>query len=143
VAHRSGGFQAGAFWEDSPTEVLPKIHLQPVVQGWIYTTDADGVETMLDERHPVIISGKPAEAILEITRKLNDQCPLVSGISMLHIDDETADRPEVLIRKGQPYVIAQGRLLTREGRSCVEIKHISFLGLPFGVLEVLRGVNGG
>jgi hypothetical protein len=115
----------------------------PVIQGWIYTTDEEGLESVLDERHPVIISGKPAEAILDITRKLNDQYPLVAGISMVHMPDERIDQPEILIRKGRPYVIAQGRLLTHEGRSCVDIKHISFLGLPFGALEALRGVNAG
>jgi hypothetical protein len=110
----------------------------PVIQGWIYTTDEEGLERVLDERHPVIITGKPAEAILDITRKLNDQYPLVAGINLVHFPQEQDDLPEILIRQGRPYVIAQGRLLTHEGRSCVDIKHISFLGLPFGVLEALR-----
>jgi hypothetical protein len=114
-------------------------HMQvPVIHGWIHTTDENGVETILDERHPIIISGRPAEAVLNITRKLNDQYPLVMGINLVHLPDERNDQPEILIRQGQPYVIAQGRLLTHEGRSCVDIKHISFLGLPFGALEVLQ-----
>jgi len=115
----------------------------PILNGWIYTTDEEGVETILDERHPVIISGRPAEAILEITRKLNDQYPLMAGINLVHIPDERIDQPEILIRQGRPYVIAQGRLLTHEGRSCVDVKHISFLGLPFGALEILREVHAG
>jgi hypothetical protein len=115
----------------------------PVIQGWIYTTDEEGVEHVLDERHPVIISGRPAEAILDITRKLNEQYPLAAGINLVHLPEEQDEPPEVLIRQGRPYVIAQGRLLTHEGRSCVDIKHISFLGLPFGALEALRGVNAG
>ena len=47
----------------------------PVLNGWIFTTDQAGLEDRFDERHPVLISGKPAEAILEITRKLNDKLP--------------------------------------------------------------------
>lgn len=115
----------------------------PVIRGWIYTTDEQGMEQLLDEKHPVIISGKPAEAILEITRRLNDEYPCVAGINLVHLPEEGQGQPEILVRQGRPYVIAQGRLLTREGRSCVEIKHISFLGLPFGALEALRGVNAG
>jgi hypothetical protein len=34
-------------------------------------------------------------------------------------------------------VIAQGKLLTHDGRSFVDIKHISILGLPWGVLDTL------
>jgi hypothetical protein len=110
----------------------------PVIQGWIYTTDQEGLEQVLDEKHPVIISGRPAEAILDITRKLNEHYPLVAGINLVNMPNEGTDQAEILIRQGRPYVIAQGRLLTHEGRSCVHIKHISFLGLPFGALEALR-----
>jgi hypothetical protein len=67
---------------------------------------------VLDERHPAIISGKPTEAILDITRKLNDRYQLVAGNSMAHLPDERIDQPEILIWKGRPYVIDQGRLLT-------------------------------
>jgi hypothetical protein len=109
----------------------------PVIDGWIYTTDEVGVEKILDERHPVRISDRPAEAILEITRKLNDQYPLVMGINLVHLPDECNDQSEILIRQGRPYVIAQGRLLTHKGQLCVDIQHISFLGLPFRALEVL------
>jgi hypothetical protein len=123
---------------------LTMTHQQvPVIQGWIYTTDEEGVEHVLDERHPVIISGRPAEAILDITRRLSDEYSLVAGINLVHLPDEGIDQAEILIRQGRPYVIAQGRLLTHEGRSCVDIKHISFLGLPFGALEALRGVKAG
>jgi hypothetical protein len=39
----------------------------------IHLTDQEGLEQVLDERHPVIISGRPAEAIMDIARKLNVQ----------------------------------------------------------------------
>jgi hypothetical protein len=35
-------------------------------------------------------------------------------------------------------VIAQGKLFTRDGESCVDVKHISFLGLPWGALDALN-----
>jgi hypothetical protein len=109
----------------------------------IHLIDQEGLEQVLDERHPVIISGRPAEAILDITRKLNEQYPLVAGINLVNLVDEGTEQAEILIRQGRPYVIVQGRLLTHEGRSCVDIKHISFLGLPFGALEALRGEKQG
>jgi hypothetical protein len=115
----------------------------PVINGWIYTTDDEGLEGFFDERHPVVISGRPAEAILDITRKLNDKYPLLTGVNLVQLPDELIDQPQILIRKGRPYVIAQGKLLTYEGQSCVDIKHISFLGLPWGALDALCGLEGG
>ncbi len=35
-------------------------------------------------------------------------------------------------------LIVQGKLLTHDGRSFVDIKHISILGLPWGVLDTLH-----
>ena len=113
---------------------------QPVVviHGWINTTDQDGLESFFGERHPVVISGRPAEAILEITRKLNDKFQNLSGISLASLSGELADQIQVLLKGGRPYVIAQGKLLTRDGKSCVDVKHISFLGLPWGALDALH-----
>jgi hypothetical protein len=109
-----------------------------VIKGWIYTTDHDGVEDCFGERHPVIISGRPAEAILDITRKLNDKYPLLAGISLVQLSSEPIDPSQILVRRGRPYVIAQGKLFTHDGESCVDIKHISFLGLPWGALDALN-----
>jgi hypothetical protein len=113
---------------------------QPVVviHGWINTTDQDGLETFFGERHPVVISGRPAEAILEITRKLNEKFQNLSGISLACLSDELADQIQVLLKGGRPYVIAQGKLLTHDGQSNVDVKHISFLGLPWGALDALK-----
>jgi hypothetical protein len=108
-----------------------------VVHGWIYTTDHNGLEKVFDERHPVIISGRPAEAILDITRKLNDKYPRLSGISLVHLPGSLAEQSQILVSQGRPYVIAQGKLLSHEGQSRVDIKHISFLGLPWGALDAL------
>ena len=108
-----------------------------VIHGWIYTTDCNGLEKFFDERHPVVISGHPAEAILDITRKLNDKYPQLSRICLVPLPGEMADQSKILISHGRPYVIAQGKLLTQDGQSCVDIKHISFLGLPWGALDTL------
>ena len=112
-----------------------------VINGWIYTTDCDGLEKFFDERHPVLISGRPAEAILDITRKLNDKYPHLSRISLIPLPGEMADQSKILVNQGRPYVIAQGKLLTHDGQSIVDIKHISFLGLPWGALDALYGVT--
>jgi len=108
-----------------------------VVNGWIYTTDHDHLEDVFDERHPVVISGRPAEAILDITRKLNDKYPHLPGISLVGLTGELDDQPPILVSQVRPYVIAQGKLLSHNGQSCVDIKHISFLGLPWGALDAL------
>ncbi len=106
-----------------------------VVNGWIYTTDHDGLENFFGERHPVVISGRPAEAILDITRKLNEKA--LPGISLVHLPEALADQSQILVSQGRPYVIAQGKLLSHDGQSCVDLKHISFLGLPWGALDAL------
>jgi hypothetical protein len=56
------------------TQTLAHDHVV-VINGWICTTDYDGSETFFDERHPIVISGRPAEAVLDITRKLTDKIP--------------------------------------------------------------------
>jgi hypothetical protein len=108
-----------------------------VVNGWVYTTDHDGLETFFGERHPVMISGRPADAILDITRKLNDKYPHLSGISLVHLPGALAEQSQILVSQGRPYVIAQGKLLSHNGQSRVDLKHISFLGLPWGALDAL------
>jgi len=112
-----------------------------VVNGWIYTTDHDRLEDVFDERHPVIISGRPAEAILDITRKLNDKYPHLPGISLVGLTGELDGQPPILVSLVRPYVIAQGKLLSHNGQSCVDIKHISFLGLPWGALDALSEIE--
>ena len=109
-----------------------------VINGWICTIDHDGLETFFDERHPVVISGRPAEAILAITRKLNDEYPHLTGISLMNLSGDLPGHSQVLVSQGRPFVIAQGKLLTHAGRSSVDIKHISFLGLPWGALNALN-----
>ena len=108
-----------------------------VIQGWIHTTDQEGLETFLGERHPVVISGRPAEAILDITRKLNDKHPHLTGISLVHLPEASSGDLQMLVSHGRPYVIAQGKLLSHAGQSRVDLKHISLLGLPWGALEAL------
>ena len=108
-----------------------------VVNGWVCTTDHDGLEAFFGERHPVVISGRPAEAILDITRKLNDKYPHLSGISLVHLPGALAYQSQILVSSGRPYVIAQGKLLSHDGQSRVDLKHISFLGLPWGALDAL------
>ena len=112
-----------------------------VVNGWIYTTDHDGLETFFGERHPVVISGRPADAILDITRKLNDKYPHLAGISLVHLPGALADQSQILVSQGRPYVIAQGKLLSHDGQSRVDLKHISFLGLPWGALDALSEIE--
>jgi hypothetical protein len=115
----------------------------PVLLGWIYTTDEEGLEAVFSEQHPVLISDRPAKAVLEITRKLNDTYPQFKGTILVHLPGEQDDQPEVLVHRGRPFVIAQGKLITYEGRSYVDIRHISFLGLPWGALEEIREVGAG
>jgi hypothetical protein len=61
----------------------------------------------------------------------------MSGISLIHLPEVFADPSQILVSQGRPYVIAQGKLLSHNGRSCVDLKHISFLGLPWGALDAL------
>ena len=109
-----------------------------VINGWILTTDHAGVENVFGERHPIIISGRSADVVLEITRRLNEKYPHLTGFSLVHLSGEVVDQSQILINQGRPFVIAQGKLLTHDGQSCIDIKHISFLGLPWGALDALN-----
>jgi hypothetical protein len=128
----------GWFEVDSvQTTIVDRIKVA-VIKGWIYTTDHNELEPFFDERHPVIITGRPAEAIIDITQKINEKYPLLTGINLVHISGDSIDQSQILVSQGRPYVIAQGKLLTHDGQSCIDIKHISFLGLPWGALDALN-----
>ena len=113
----------------------------PVLNGWIYTTDHAGLEDCFDERHPVLISGRPAEAILEITRKLNDKLPGAKNVSLVQVSLSGGQSTQLLTNQQRPFVIAQGKLLSRQGHSCLDVRHLSVLGLPWGALEVLTSLG--
>jgi hypothetical protein len=113
----------------------------PVLNGWIYTTDLTGVEKCFDERHPVLISGRPAEAILEITRKIQDKLPGTTGIGLVDMLFSGSQTTQVLTNQKRPFVIGQGKLLSHQGYSCLDVRHLSVLGLPWGVLEILSGLE--
>lgn len=113
----------------------------PVLNGWIYTTDQPGVEDCFDERHPVLISGRPAEAILEIARKLNDKLPGMTNVSLMQVSLIDSQTTQILANQERPFVIAQGMLLSHQGRSCLDVRHLSVLGLPWGALELLAGME--
>lgn len=130
-------------WLEVESVQVVTMERQPVavVNGWVCTTDHDGLETFFGERHPVVISGRPADAILDITRKLNEKYPHLSGISLVHLPGALADQSQILVSQGRPYVIAQGKLLSHDGQSRVDLKHISFLGLPWGALDALSEIE--
>ena len=113
----------------------------PVLNGWIYTTDQAGLENCFDERHPVLISGRPAEAILEITRKIQDKLPGMAGIGLIDMLFSGSQATQVLTNHKRPFVIAQGKLLSHQGHSCLDVRHLSVLGLPWGALEMLTGLG--
>jgi hypothetical protein len=105
----------------------------------LYTTDKASLEDCFDERHPVLISGRPAEAILEITRKIQDKLPGTAGIGLVDMLFNDSQASQVLTNPKRPFVIAQGKLLSHQGRSCLDVRHLSVLGLPLGALEALPG----
>ena len=113
----------------------------PVLNGWIYTTDQDGLEDCFDERHPVLISGRPAEALLEITRKIQEMMPGTGCIGLVDMLFSGSQATQVLTSQKRPFVIAQGKLLSHQGRSCLDVRHLSVLGLPWGALEALTGLG--
>jgi len=113
----------------------------PVLNGWIYTTDQAGLEDCFDERYPVLISGRPAEAILEINRKLDDKLPRTASVSLVQVSLSGGQSTQMLTNQQRPFVIAQGKLLSHQGRSCLDVRHLSILGLPWGALEVLTGLG--
>jgi hypothetical protein len=47
----------------------------------------------------------------------------------------------MLTNQRRPFVIAQGKLLSHLGHSCLDVRHLSVLGLPWGALEVLAGLE--
>lgn len=112
-----------------------------VLNAWIYTTDRTGLEDCFDERHPVLISGRPAEAILEITRKLDDKFPGTTNVSLVQVSLSGGQSTQMLTNQQRPFVIAQGKLLSHQGHSCLDVRHLSVLGLPWGALEVLTGLG--
>jgi len=113
----------------------------PVLNGWIYTTDQAGLENCFDERHPVLISGRPAEAILEITRKLQDKLPGTVGVGLVDMLFSGSQATQVLTNQKRPFVIAQGKLLSHQGQSCLDVRHLSVLGLPWGALDALTSLG--
>jgi hypothetical protein len=113
----------------------------PVLNGWIYTTDHTGLEDCFDERHPVLISGRPAEAILEINHKLNDKLSGTTNVSLVQVSFSSGQSTQILTNQQRPFVIAQGKLLSYQGHSCLDVRHLSILGLPWGALEVLAGLE--
>jgi hypothetical protein len=113
----------------------------PVLHGWIYTTDHTGLEDCFDERHPVLVSGRPAEALLEITRKIQDMLPGTGCIGLVDMLFSGSQATQVLTSQKRPFVIAQGKLLSHQGRSCLDVRHLSVLGLPWGTLEALTGLG--
>jgi hypothetical protein len=123
------------------TAIIIQREQVPVLKGWVHTTDRPGLEDVFEERHPILISGRAAEAVLEITRKLSDKLPYTADVGLVHLavhDDQTA---QVLTNQGRPFVIAQGRLLSQNGHSCVDVRHISVLGLPWGALDTLSNLE--
>ena len=47
----------------------------------------------------------------------------------------------MLTNQERPFVIAQGKLLSHQGHSCLDVLHPSVLGLPWGALEALTGLG--
>jgi hypothetical protein len=47
----------------------------------------------------------------------------------------------MLTNQQRPFVIAQGKLLSHQGHSCLDVRHLSVLGLPWGALEVLTNLE--
>jgi hypothetical protein len=109
----------------------------PVLNGCIYTTDQAGLEDCFDERHPVLISGRPAEAVLEINRKLNDKLSGTTNVILVQVSLSSGQSTQILTNQQRPFVIAQGKLLSYQGRSCLDVRHLSVLGLPWGAFEML------
>jgi hypothetical protein len=56
----------------------------------------------------------------------------------VHLPGGLANQSQILVSQGRPYVIAQGKLHSHDGQLCVYLKHISFLGLPWGALDALE-----
>jgi hypothetical protein len=54
---------------------------------------------------------------------------------MLFSGSETT---QVLTSQKRPFVIAQGKLLSHQGNSCLDVRHLSVLGLPLGIICIAR-----
>ena len=104
-----------------------------MLYGWIYAIDHVGLEDCFDERHPVLISGRPADAIVEITCKIQDKLPGTVGIDLVDMLPSGSQTTQVLTSQKRPFVIAQGKLLSHQGRSCLNVRHLSALGQPWGL----------
>jgi hypothetical protein len=89
----------------------------------------------------VLISGRPAEAVLEITRKIQDKLPGVAGISLVDMLVNGSQATQMLTHQKRPFVVAQGKLLSHQGHACLDVRHLSVLGLPWGALEALSGLE--
>lgn len=94
------------FFEIDCIETMPLGKEQfPVIHAWVHTD-----QEWEGGKHPLLISGKPAQIVLEMSQG-------------------SSTTPEVLIN---------GRLLSRGNRSWVDVKRITFLGIPMGI----HGMNG-
>lgn len=113
----------------------------PVVNGWITTTDREGLEDVFDERHPVMISGKAAEAVMEMSRKIQEKFSRFTHLGLFSLPEAGETGAHFLVNCGRPFVIAQGKLVSRNGQSRLDIKHISLLGAPWGSLETLEELD--
>lgn len=115
--------------------------LVPVLNGWIATTDHEGTEDVLDERHPVMVSGKAAEAVMEMSRKIQEKFTRYNHLGLFSFPDAGETGANLLVNCGRPFVIAQGKLVSHNGQSRLDVKHISLLGAPWGSLETLEELD--
>jgi hypothetical protein len=60
-----------------------------------------------------------------------------AGVNLIDIGDPSIEQAAILVNQARPFVVAQGKLVNHDGQSCIDIKHLSFLGLPWGALEML------
>jgi hypothetical protein len=65
----------------------------------------------------------------------------MADISLVDMLSSGRQATQVLTNQKRPFVIAQGKLLSHQGRSCMDVRHLSVLGLPWGALEVLAGLE--
>jgi hypothetical protein len=114
----------------------------PVLTGWIYTTDRVLSEDAAADRHSVMITGRAAEAVVEMMRKIQDKFARFNSLRLVRLVDEGGPHGEhCLVRGGRPFVIAQGKLINHGGHSRLDVRHISLLGAPWGTLEALEWIG--
>ena len=70
----------------------------PLIHAWVYTG-----KPYLGGKHPVVLTGEPAQAVLEWAREWPPNTPL-------------------------PQVVVQGQLVSHDGRSRVNVRKVSFMG---------------